>query len=146
MYKVSVNNIWGRIIYFVLGCLPLICSLSAIAFFHWDFKLSIPIWIYLSCCVFFLLIFIRFCCLDWDFYIVKGLRFQFEKLNLHKNVSIDSKFEIKTVFLATYYLNVFLIKFDNGEKFYFRYNKYQMGILFYQDVINKIYSIIEDNI
>jgi len=146
MYKISVNNIWGRIIAVIIGGIPLIFYFGLATLLNWEIRLDKNIIIFWCCCVAFLLIHVRFCCLDWDFYVVKGKSFQFRKLKEIRDIPINSKFEIKTVFLATDYFNVFSIRFDNNEKFYFRYNKYRKPMFSYDDIIKKICGIINDHI
>lgn len=146
MYKISVNNTFGRAIFFTLGSLPFLLYFGLGTLLDWDLKFNKGIIIYCCLSALFLYAFIKFCCLDWDFYVNKGECFLFKKLGRAEKISKGTNFEIKPVLFVSFYLNVFLIKFDTGEKFYFLYNKYRMPLMSFDNVINKIYSLINEKI
>ncbi|MRX47908.1 hypothetical protein [Pedobacter puniceum] len=144
MIKISVNNIIGRVLFFLIGSFPFSFYLILSILLDWDFNFSAGIFIYFLLSMGFMILLIKFCCFDWDFYVVKGKCFQFNKFGIKTTVPINSSFIIKPASLLAFYFNVFYIEFEDGKRFYFRYNLYQMPISSFRGVLEKIKSDIID--
>ncbi|TAE38116.1 MAG: hypothetical protein EAY66_04630 [Sphingobacteriales bacterium] len=145
-FKVSVNNVFGRVMSLLIGSSPICFYFTLWIYFEWNVNVSFGVYLYCLLSIFFLVFFIKFGCLDWDFYVLKEKGYLFKRISKTEIIDINLTYTIDSIFFASFYLNVFLIKFDNGQKFYFRYNLYKMPVVSFKPVIEKINKTIMINI
>ncbi len=116
-----MNNTVGRLIFFFLSMGPILFYWVCYLLFNWDFHFNYGLVIYFTLSGTYFYIMFYNCCLDWDFFVTKETFF-FKRLNDEKHIPKSLKYSISNISILSAYFDVFSIKFENGEKFHFRYN------------------------
>ena len=119
MKKLSHNNIFVRIFYFLVAVLPVAILFYFKTTFNWEFVLKS--WATVLCVFWGLLLasvgLVNF--LDWDVY-SEGKCFTFKRL-LTTRRACDERFVIRPIPVLSLFLYLYFIQFENGERFMFRH-------------------------